>query len=187
MGWKNVKEHYRIGHIVQVCDGKICIGSGYLPMLIVISRDGLIEKAYREEGNPALTRYQREMDADLVKLRELVTTPDKFEHSITVYTYKGCEIIEKQCEVLGWPNVTHDGELMYGNTFSGCREDIIRAALENALAARKLCRDRMKEVKERYNELKRMKAEASRDIDSLAATLASATASLSIEPTEQGK
>ena len=30
MGWKNIKEHYRIGHTVHVTDKGICIGSPYI-------------------------------------------------------------------------------------------------------------------------------------------------------------
>lgn len=37
MGWKNVKEHYRIGHIVHVKDGKICIGFPHITDIMEIS------------------------------------------------------------------------------------------------------------------------------------------------------
>jgi len=40
MGWKNLKEHFRIGHIVQCRDGVILIGSGYVSDLIKVSLDG---------------------------------------------------------------------------------------------------------------------------------------------------
>lgn len=30
MGWKNVKEHYQIGHIVCVTSKGLCIGSPYV-------------------------------------------------------------------------------------------------------------------------------------------------------------
>jgi len=38
MGWKNIKEHYRINHYVQVTEQGICIGSPYIHNIIVIGR-----------------------------------------------------------------------------------------------------------------------------------------------------
>lgn len=40
MGWKNVKEHYRIEHIVHVRDGAVVIGSPYVPEIIRATPDG---------------------------------------------------------------------------------------------------------------------------------------------------
>ena len=82
MGWKNVKDHYRIGHIVQikkvggdhgdVAKNAICIGSPYIHDLIVVSLDGDILKRYSDHGNDDLTRYMQEMEADPGVLRQLV-------------------------------------------------------------------------------------------------------------------
>jgi len=44
MGWKNVKEHYRIGHSVQVTEQGVCIGSPYVHNLIVVGLDGRFVK-----------------------------------------------------------------------------------------------------------------------------------------------
>lgn len=43
MSWKNVKEHYRIGHIVQIREGKMRIGSPYVSDLLSVSFDGVVE------------------------------------------------------------------------------------------------------------------------------------------------
>lgn len=137
MGWKNVKEAYKIGHNVCVTDEGICIGSGYIHNIITIGMDGKIKR--RDVGyNDDLRRYLVEMDADPVNLRQLIESKDTFEKSITVYTYNEdpCNqdggIIEKQCEELGWPNVTHDGKMMYENTFSVDRQTVVRWAKHNA-------------------------------------------------------
>ncbi len=93
MGWKAVRDHYRIEHIVQVVPEKgICIGSGYIHDIIVISLDrGEITKRYDPgrgwSRNAALDRYQDEMDADPFKLSEIVAAEDVFERSIPVFTY----------------------------------------------------------------------------------------------------
>lgn len=128
MGWKNVKEAYQITHIVCVTEEGICIGSGYVHNLIVIDLNGNIKKREVERSNNDLLRYQREMDADPTQLRQLVTTPDSFNASIPVFTYADGEIIEKQCETPGYPNATHDGCLMYENTFSTDRQQVVEWA-----------------------------------------------------------
>jgi len=137
MGWKNVKEHYQIDHIVCVTDKGICIGSPYCHDLIVINQwQKKIMHPHESLGRSEdLTRYWDEMHADLDKLWDLIEKPDMFANSITVYTYRDSEIIEKQCEEPGWPNVTHDGELMYVNTFSTDRKVTVNRAIRNSAAA----------------------------------------------------
>ncbi|RVQ01985.1 hypothetical protein [Sinorhizobium meliloti] len=135
MGWKNVKEHYRIDHQVEVTEEGICIGSPYVHAIIVISLDGALIKEADRTLNEKLMRYQFEMKADPAKLRHLVVSPDTFSASIPVYTYRGAEIIEKRCEELGWPNVTHDGDMMYENTFFANREGAVEAAKSNCEAS----------------------------------------------------
>lgn len=132
MGWKAVKEHYRIVHGVQLTDDGICIGSPYIHDIIVINRDGKIVKDDDRTMNDDLMRYQAEMKGDPETLRRLVRQEDTFELSIPVYTWRGAEIIEKQCEELGWPNVTHDGEMMYENRFSTDRAKVVAWAKKDA-------------------------------------------------------
>jgi hypothetical protein len=131
MGWKNIKEAYRIEHQVRVTSDGICIGSPYIHDIIVIGLDGTIKKRY-DDGriNEDLLRYQKEFDAEPEKLRELAIAPDKFTTFIPVYTYDGGEIIQKFCEALGWPNVTHDGDMMYENTFSTDKAKMVKHAKE---------------------------------------------------------
>jgi hypothetical protein len=132
VGWKNVKEHYRIGHIVQVTNEGICIGSGYISDIIVIDPStGSLTKRY-DRGNDELSRYQSELEADPETLRRLIATPDRFAKAVPVYTFAGADIIEVLCEEPGWPNVTHDGSIMYANTFSPDRKQVILWAKQNA-------------------------------------------------------
>ena len=72
------------------------------------------------------------MSADPEKLIELIQTDDHFDKSIPVYTFEGCEILEKFCEFPGWPRVTHEGELMYPNLYSTDKEKVILWAKRNA-------------------------------------------------------
>ena len=148
MGWKNVKEHYQIGHIVQVVEGKgICIGSPYVQDLIVIGLNGAIKRnSIIVSKGDDLDKIASQMEDDPQTLRDLINSPDQFSESITVYTYDGGEILEKQCEELGWPNVTHDGCLMYGNTFSADSNKVIAWAKQNAEAGIVLFRRRLDEI-----------------------------------------
>ena len=118
MGWKTVKEHYQIKHHVCVGEAGICIGSGYISDILVISLEGVLIKRYEDRSNNQLSEYQRRMDADPALLKRLVQTSDTFAISIPVYTYNDGTIIEKRCEAPGWPNVTHDGDMMYENRYS---------------------------------------------------------------------
>lgn len=148
MGWKSVKDHYGIKHQVCITPEGICIGSAYIHDIIVINLDGTIKKRYDRE-NEDLCRYQREMDADLEKLRQLIQAPDTFTVSIPVYTYEGGEIIEKQCEALGYPNVTHDGEMMYENRFSADKEEVTVWAKESATSRIQFWQEQIEEAEKR--------------------------------------
>jgi hypothetical protein len=147
MGWKAVRDHYRIEHIVQVTDAGICIGSPYIHDIIVISIDrGEITRRWGEPHRGSLARYLEEMDADPFKLSELVAQADVFERSIPVFTYEGGDIIEKQCEQLGYPNVTHDGCIQYENTFSPDAGLVRTWAIDNAKAGIELMKESLAEA-----------------------------------------
>lgn len=136
MGWKNFKEHFGIEHIVSVVGTELRIGSPYILSLIVVDmQTGLIAKPYDRGNNDALDRHHREIAADPAKVLELLVAPDSFSSSIPVFTYDGSDIIEGLCEELGWPNLTHDGTLMYENTFTPTREEAVALAKKSVTGA----------------------------------------------------
>ncbi|TDW65385.1 hypothetical protein EDF57_103569 [Novosphingobium sp. PhB55] len=155
MGWKSVKEYYRITHDVAVYPEKgICIGSPYIHDIIVISMaTGAIVRRWGGPHRDPISRYLAEMDADPAKLAELVAQQDTFERSIPVYTYEGADIVECFCEELGWPNVTHDGRMMYENTFSADRDQVVKWALRNARASVEAWGDQLQDAKRRFDEV----------------------------------
>ena len=132
MGWKAVKEHYRIGHTVHIREGCLLIGSAYVSDLITVKPDGTVipNRTFDREGGD-LGRYRDEMRADPAKLVELMEAPDVFAADIPVFTWEGSEIIEDLCEEFGWPNITHRGVLMYENTHFLDRDDAVRKALRS--------------------------------------------------------
>ena len=117
MSWKNVKQHYGIVHIVHVDGAVLKIGSPYINNIIEIDRAGKVIKRYLNGGNDDLSRYQKEIDADPGVFRALFEAPDVFARSIPVFAFVDGQVTEKECEEIGWPNVTHDGSLMYNNQF----------------------------------------------------------------------
>lgn len=138
MGWKNVKKHYQIQHLVSVQpDVGIQIGNVSVLDMILIDFNGEFVTRYENKDNPIFLRYQREMDADPDKLRELVQSSDTFLVSIPVYTCEDGKIIEKYCERPGWPNVTHDGCLMQQATFSTNKDVVIAWAKQYARLGKK--------------------------------------------------
>ena len=168
MGWKNIKEHYRISHYVQVTQKGICIGSPYIHDIIVIGMDGVFKKRYDGAAtNLNLQRYQYEMDGDPSKLKKLLWSEDKFDKSVTVYTYDDGEILEKLCEEPGWPNVTHDGKMMYDNEFSTDKAKVVKWAKENAEAGVEISMGRVAEAKAQLVEASDHLLKAARDLDRL--------------------
>lgn len=152
MGWKNVKEHYRIVHHVQITPEGLCIGSSFIHNIIVVGLDGKVLKRYDERANEELRRYQQEFDADPATLSRLIETPDTFTAGITVYTYDGGDILERQCELPGWPNVTHDGEMMYDNRFSPDKATVVAWAKRNADLGIENCEEAVADAQRRLAE-----------------------------------
>lgn len=115
MGWKLLKQYFEIKHIVQVDDGQIKIGSGYVSDLALI--DMKTGKLTRKPGwERSLEEYEALLNASPEEILALLNEPDQFERSLPVYIVSDAKVIEEQYEVFGYPNLTHSGRLMYENT-----------------------------------------------------------------------
>lgn len=125
MGWKAIKEAYGIEHIVCVTAKGICIGSGYVHDLAVIDpASGTVRENNTFSGFLA-KNYPGLAAASPDDILGHVQAEDSFAAALPVFTFEGASIIEKRCEALGWPNLTHDGDLMYENRYSADREVVI--------------------------------------------------------------
>lgn len=167
MGWKAIKDAYRIGHIVQVRKGNIIIGSPYISELLTVRPDGTVHWP-RESGpcsNEDVRRYHREMEAEPARVRELFHQPNTFTAAIPVWTYDGATIRELKAEKLGWPNITHCGELQYDNTHFPERQQAIDAARRNAESSVSVLTDR---VNQRIEELTKARAMLREQVTNLA-------------------
>lgn len=132
MGFKAFKNHFGIeNHTVSVSDGVLCIGSGYVSRLVGFDMETgaiLINDAFSGFLNkyyPEILKTTNEERLALIKVK------DVFEQSIPVYTSQNGQIIEKECETLSFPNVTHDGELMYQNRHYANKADAIEYERKN--------------------------------------------------------
>lgn len=151
MGWKRVKEHYRISHLVAVYPEKgICIGSPYIHDIIQLNPQTKAIATSRS-GNPPgfsnddLARYWAEIHADLGKLWALIEEPDVFQRDLEVFTCEGGTVVKYLCEEYGWPNATHDGQMMYNNVFFQTH----RAALKNGIEGTKARIENFKDIVDR--------------------------------------
>lgn len=164
MGWKAFKEKFNIKHQVVVDDEKgICIGSGYVHDLAVVNTTSGVVTENRTFNGFLRENYPTLLEASAQEVLELLAAPDSFEKSITVYTYDGGNIIEKLCEEPDWPNVTHDGRMMYENTFSTDKEKVIKWAKKNVEAGIKYSADCIAETERELDRLKKRLAQYEAD------------------------
>lgn len=130
MGWKLLKQYFEIKHIVQVENDQIKIGSGYVSDLALI--DMKTGKLTRKPGwERSLEEYGALLKASPEKILSLLSEPDQFERDLPVYIVSDARVIEEQCEVPGYPNLTHSGRLMYENTTFLEREKADQYALKS--------------------------------------------------------
>lgn len=135
MGWKNVKTHYGIRQFIHVQDGQILIsvmGPSNIIPVIRINSDGIASMVSEAWCSDYLSHLFETLAREPDLLRTLIEKPDRFEHSIRVYTYQNDTIWSTECEQLGWPNVTHEGRLMYVHRYSPDREQVLQWATEEA-------------------------------------------------------
>ena len=133
MGWKAVRDHYKVGeYTIKVRDGHYYIGTPHVPDMIVFDQEGNVLRRETLSRESEFTRLLADLEADREKLATLIRQEDTFTKSIQVFSYTNGMIIEHFCEKLGWPNLTHTGEMMYENNFSTDRDKVVEWALEDA-------------------------------------------------------
>jgi hypothetical protein len=157
MGIKAIREKYKIEHLVQNRDNVICIGSGYIHDIIVISFDGKIIKKYKNgvyndgwSTNENLKRYQEEMiiDEENGELKKLIDLKDDFKVLLPIFTVDDGVLIETFCEKYDFPNTTIEGYLIYENTFFKTREEAIDYGLRDCKSYIKILEEGKQELEE---------------------------------------
>lgn len=134
MGWKTLKERYNIEHIVQLRADSICIGSSLIYDLIKVNpKTGklrLNESFYSKSKD----EYPALVNASPEDILDALNASDMFSSDLVVYSYDDSGVTEHLCEEYGYPNVTHDGHLMFENRFTTDRTQAIKWAMKDALA-----------------------------------------------------
>lgn len=129
MGWKTFKEKFKVEHTVQVTEKGLCIGSPYIHDLAVVNIETGDIKA-KEYWEDFLKRdYPQLLEASKDEILKAIQEDDVFEKSITIFTFDGGEILKKEAEKFGYPNITHDGCLMYENTFFKTEKEAVKKAI----------------------------------------------------------
>jgi len=141
MGWKTVRDHYRINRQVTVTDGIMQFGEA-----ATATFDGRVVRASKWSQSNEVERWIADLEADPRELAQLMAAPDAFGPSVRIYTYKGDEIVEDLCENPEWPGVTHSGDAIFENTHSTDRDVVVQWAIENAAAMITACIDQVAEA-----------------------------------------
>lgn len=114
MGFKAIKDIFKIGHIVHVREDIIYIGSAYVSELAHINMNTgeIVDK-----DNFLYRNYIHLLQTPPDKILAIIQEKDDFDQSIPVYRAEGDKIVTHYCEKVGWPNTTHEGILIYENEF----------------------------------------------------------------------
>lgn len=135
MGWQTLKEHFGIGHHVRIEEGSLKIGSQFVSDLAVIDCLTGVVQSNRVFPTFLSDQYPALLAASSQEILGLLAVPDIFSSSITVFTYDGSSIIEKQCSILGYPNTTHDGCMMFDNKYSPDKSVVVSWAKNSAFTS----------------------------------------------------
>ena len=154
MGWKLLKETFDISHHVTVTAAGVHIGSNYISDMVTINpKTGSITENEATSGFLA-RQYPRLHAASKDSLVEILAAPDTFSASVTVYTFDDGQIIQKLCENSGWPNVTHDGDIMYENRYSTDKAQVVAWAKSDIALAVSSTQERIEQAEHRLRELR---------------------------------
>lgn len=144
MGHKVLKEYYDIKYIVAIYNKEglgpcVCIGSCYVHDLVAISIKDckikyscIVKPGENSEIGQLAARIAE--DAKTGVIRALLDEPDTFARSLPVFTTDKWAVKAAFCEEYGWPNTTHDGEIMYENTYFQTRAEAYAYLLRDTKA-----------------------------------------------------
>jgi len=134
MGWKTLKERYNIKHIVSSRPKGLCIGSAYIHDLITVNPKTGKLRLSESFSSKLKDQYPDLLSASPEDILDALNSKDTFSSNLVVYSYDDSGVTEHLCEEYGYPNLTHDGYLMYENTFTSDKSEAIRWAISDAQA-----------------------------------------------------
>ena len=127
-------------YTIQQDGEKICIGGAYCNDLISVNMETLKMKtaSHIDGGRAGLRNDELVMIWDklteLIKngeIKDIIEGKDEIENPLTVYTVQDGELKECITDEYGWPNVTDDGFLMYGNQYFRTKEAAVQRGVDD--------------------------------------------------------
>lgn len=157
MGWKRFKEHFNIEHIVHSYNNVLYVGSTYCPNLgqidmatgKIIKRNDIFDDFF-EKYYPEVLNVSEEFRL------ELIQSEDFFKKSLPIFLVENDSVVEKKTEEFNFPNVTHDGTLLYDNTSFKTEIEALKYSLKNMNSSIKFFKERISSLN---NEIKNIKLE----------------------------
>lgn len=124
MGWKTLKERYRISHIVSADQDNIYIGH------INDFRLASIQKATgsfaRNEDQSLIAEFYPALtEATDDDRKAAIETPDRHLRNIAVFSIENGRIKTHRCDHAGFPNPTHDGLIQHPGTFTSDHDEAV--------------------------------------------------------------
>lgn len=152
------------GYAVHFRDGKVCVGSPMCSELITVDSKTMKIKYALDtfrEGRKSISSEELEFIWDtlmeLIKTGELKTiieNDDPIDGMFPVYCCEDGKIEKKYADVFGWPHSTHDGTLMYENTFFKTEREAIEDGIKDMIAAVEMETRHMAQKAEELHEAK---------------------------------
>ena len=160
MGWKSFKDRLNIRHSVHIDKGRLCIGSPYVPDIVVFDMNtGELKKdGIGNDGRFLRETYPNILNIPATTIKSIIDEPDSFTRAIPIFKFDGENVVRKYTENTGWPNVTHDGEKIYDNTFFESEIEATKDGLETLASTIEFYEKEIVEAAGRKNryELKRI-------------------------------
>src|SRR5690554_1042722 len=134
MGWKTLKQRYGIKGSIERRGELLYIGtpSHYNLASVSLLTGEVVANAIFP--NFVVDNYPMLAQASAAEVKLCLDEPDQFGESTTFYTYKADRIIERQVERDDDSGLTHDGSVVYFNTYSTDRAAVLAWALDAARA-----------------------------------------------------
>lgn len=132
MGWKKIKEKYGIEHIIQRRGDSFIIGSSFVSEILTIDiKTGEISNKTASFQGFGAKNYPLLMAASKEEILSDINEIDTFSENKKVFIVVHDEVLETLCEEFGYPNITHDGYLMYENTSFTSKNDALKYLLNS--------------------------------------------------------
>lgn len=130
MGWKVFKDKFGIKHNIDSDGDFLLIGSGMVSNLVTVNvKTGKVAENSTFSGL-ILKNYPELQKASAQDILAALQQQDVFEKNIPIFSFDDNGIIEDLCEEPGYPNTTHQGRLIYENTFFLERNKAVASAME---------------------------------------------------------